>query len=143
MKDIFIRKNLRFYTAVGQRKSAFLADPEWRTTSKAARSQDYLDTLLEILVDCTTLLEYVDRLLQSKSLPRPYCEARKLLYHCLLVEEMLLKWYGDVFQQAPEWSSPKSDLHLLSLLASSNSASLEFNVSEPLQFSSFKVAQAH
>jgi hypothetical protein len=100
-------------------------------------------TLLEILVDGTTLLEYLDRLLRSGHCPGPYGEARKLLYHCLLVEDRLLEWYENAFQPAPDWSPPRSDLNLLSLLASLDTTRLGFNISEPLQFSSFKVAQAH
>jgi hypothetical protein len=66
-----------------------------------------------------------------------------MLYHCLLTENRLLEWYENAFQSAPEWSSPRSDLNLLPLLVSLDTPRLGFKVSEPLQFSTFKVAQAH
>lgn len=109
-----------------------------------AGSHDYFDGLLEILVDCTTLLEYQDRLFEREPCPELLEVAKKLLYHCLLVEDKLIAWYNDIFQPSPEWSPPTSDLSLLSLLGSlPDPKQLGFNISEPLQFSSFKVAQAH
>jgi hypothetical protein len=130
--------------AVGQRKSAHLSDPTWRAASKAIGNQDYFDTLLEILLDCTTLIEYLDRLLQNESYPESFHLGRRLFYHCLVIEERFLTWYDASLQSALDGSVPWPNSSRVSpYLASVDLEKFEACFGDHLDFTSFKIAQAH
>lgn len=130
--------------AVGQRKSAHLSDPTWRAASKAIGNQDYFDTLLEILLDCTTLIEYLDRLLQNESYPESFDLGRRLFYHCLVIEERFLTWYDASLQTALDGSVPWPNSSRVSpYLASVDLEKFEACFGDHLDFTSFKIAQAH
>lgn len=121
-----------------------MTTPEWRQASTdVSESRDYFDTLLELLIDCTTLLDYLDRILQHGDCPELFSIIENMLYYGLILEDQLLKWNDNELPTAPEWTPPKPDKELVRLLEPLRSMNLAFNISEPFQFPSFKVGQMH
>lgn len=121
-----------------------MADRSWSDASEQAGSQDYFDTLMGALIECTTLIESFDKLVQHYQHPESLSLAQELLYRCFTVEEKLLRWYENEFKSSPEFYGPWEHPYIASILTTvPMSTTFMGALGAHFDFSSFRVAHAH
>ncbi|KAL8319793.1 hypothetical protein RB601_003168 [Gaeumannomyces tritici] len=80
-------------TALLNRKSTFLAEPEWTMVPWESHPKSALDRLFDILALLPGLLERADRIMASDPTLERRLLAKELLTSCLQVEDLLNGWY--------------------------------------------------
>ncbi|KAL8408810.1 hypothetical protein RB594_007295 [Gaeumannomyces avenae] len=80
-------------TALLNRKSTFLAEPEWTMVPWESHPKSALDRLFDILALLPGLLERADRIMASDPTLERRLLANELLTSCLQAEDLLNGWY--------------------------------------------------
>ncbi|OAA64289.1 Zn(2)-C6 fungal-type DNA-binding domain protein [Niveomyces insectorum RCEF 264] len=111
------------WAALLNRKSTFLADPEWTAVPWEMHPKSWFDRLLDIVVLVPALLDRADHVL-----PHPPTLTRRLLALDLLdnafyVEGLLAQWYGSVQGAAGRGGHHSSSTNKTNRTSNSNSSS--------------------
>ncbi|RJE19077.1 hypothetical protein PHISCL_08585 [Aspergillus sclerotialis] len=143
--DHLFCRQLKFVTvcdAIGMRKSAYSYGPFWRNQPEVNSWREPIDTILDLVIECSALIEQTDNLIHhgNPSLQENICTGEKLLQSCLFIKDRLdLGFWEMQGKLGAPWSFPCRSPCWSEL----NDSILQSLLANPIEFPSLTCAESH